>query len=107
MKVKRSAGWHSSALQSAASVSKRTPFTLPDFNSERLASVMPTRAARSFERIFRLASMTSRVTVMGMGLNYLRVFFGQLDSFGHDPGYNDDDGAYDCNADIVARHADC
>src|SRR5436190_15014499 len=37
---------------------------LPFLRTERLASVMPTRAASSVTRIFRLASSTSRWTIV-------------------------------------------
>jgi hypothetical protein len=60
----KSAGLHSSASQIFASVSNRTPFTLPLRSSERFASVMPTRSAKSFDFILRRASITSRVTTI-------------------------------------------
>src|SRR5262249_24589624 len=61
-----SPGWQSSAAQIRSSVSKRTPLTLPDFNSDTFCSLMPICSASSFERVLRRASMTSRLTMMGM-----------------------------------------
>ena len=49
-----------------ASVSNRTPRTLPDFSSEMFCSVMPTRSASSRERILRRASITSRCTTIAI-----------------------------------------
>src|SRR5690242_7485008 len=63
---RRSPGWHASAAQIFSSVANRTPFTCPDLSSERLASVMPTISASSFERILRRASITSRLTMMAI-----------------------------------------
>src|SRR4051812_14306983 len=83
-----SPGWQSSASQISASVSKRTPLTLPDFSSETFCSVIPMRSASSFERIFRRASMTSRLTVIGIAIpsDEGRIFISDTGSFHHDPG---------------------
>jgi len=56
------------------------PFTLPDFNSDTFCSVIPTCSANSFERILRRASMTSRLTTIGMwnSLNNLRLLLSHL-----------------------------
>src|SRR5215813_1160795 len=57
------------------------PFTLPDFNSDTFCSVIPMCSANSFERILRRASMTSRLTTMGIWidpLNDLRLIFSHL-----------------------------
>jgi hypothetical protein len=62
----KSPGWHCSTWQMRCSVSKRTPRTLPLLSSEMFCSVMPTAAARSRDFIFRLASMTSRFTMMAI-----------------------------------------
>lgn len=62
----RSPGWQASSRQIASKVENRIPCTLPDLSSERLASVMPMARARSFERRFRLANITSRRTTIGI-----------------------------------------
>src|SRR5262249_29651762 len=61
-----SPGCQASTAQMRSSVSKRTPLTLPDLSRETFCSVMPMRSASSFERILRRASMTSRLTTMGI-----------------------------------------
>src|SRR5215475_11117588 len=75
-----SPGWHSSASQILSSVSKRTPFTLPDLSSDTFCSVMPMRSASSFERILRFASMTSRLTMIAMRSHDLAMVVGDLDA---------------------------
>src|SRR5262245_30882221 len=64
--ARRSPGWQSRARQSPSRVEKRMARALPFFKIERLASVMPTRAASSVTLIFRLASITSMVTIVAM-----------------------------------------
>jgi hypothetical protein len=54
-----SPGWHWSALQIASRVDSRIAFALPFFNTEILASVMPTLSASAVTLIFRFANMTS------------------------------------------------
>src|SRR5262245_44654344 len=91
-----SPGWHCSTAQIRSSVSKRTPFTLPDFSSETFCSVMPMRSASSFERIFRRASMTSRLTMIGIALpsDDAGVLVRDTCRFAHDRG-NDEQHAAD------------
>ena len=55
-----SPGWQPRYSQIARKVEKRMPFTLPDFSSDRLASVMPTCWARSFDLTLRRASLRLR-----------------------------------------------
>lgn len=62
----RSPGWHSSTSQSAASVVKRTALARPFLSTARLAGVIPTRSASSPTDIFRLASITSMSTAIGI-----------------------------------------
>ena len=57
-----SPGWHSNTLQIDARVENRTAFALLFLRIERLAIVMPTFSESSVKLIFRLASMTSRLT---------------------------------------------
>src|SRR5262245_16486449 len=59
-----SPGWHSRARQIPSRVEKRMALALPFFRMERLAIVMPTRSASSETRIFRLASITSMLTIV-------------------------------------------
>src|SRR5262245_8132014 len=59
-----SPGWQSRARQMPSRVEKRMALALPFFRMERLASVMPTRAASSVTLILRLASITSRLTIV-------------------------------------------
>src|SRR6266536_419700 len=63
---KISPGWHSKALQTASSVDSRIAFTLPFFNTEILAIVMPTFSASSVTLIFRFANMTSMLMMMAI-----------------------------------------
>src|SRR5688572_1566338 len=62
-----SPGWQSRAWQRASRVEKRMALALPFFRIERLAIVMPTRSASSVTLIFRLASITSMVTIVATG----------------------------------------
>ena len=65
-----SPGWQSSSLQMASRVVKRMALALPVLRMERLAVVMPILSASSLDFIFRLASMTSRLTIiMATSLN--------------------------------------
>ena len=59
-----SPGWQSSSLQMASRVVKRMALALPVLRIERLAVVMPILSASSLDFIFRLASMTSRLTII-------------------------------------------
>src|SRR5262245_55139911 len=59
-----SPGWQSSARQMPSRVEKRMALALPFFRMERLAIVMPTRSASSVTLIFRLASITSMLTIV-------------------------------------------
>jgi hypothetical protein len=63
---KISPGWHSKALQTASSVDSRIAFTLPFFNTEILAIVMPTFSASSVTLIFRFANMTSMLMMIAI-----------------------------------------
>jgi len=63
-----SAGWHSNALQIADKVEKRTAFALPDFKMDKFAVVMPIISASSLLRILRLASITSKFTMMAIAI---------------------------------------
>lgn len=64
-----------------AKVSKRTPFTLPRFNKDKFASVIPTALASSLELTLRIAIMTSKLTIMSkvtQTLGFLPQDRGQL-----------------------------
>jgi len=61
-----SPGWHWRALQIASNVDSRIAFALPFFKMEILAIVMPTFSASSVTLIFRLASITSMLMMIGM-----------------------------------------
>src|SRR5439155_24320480 len=63
---KISPGWHCKALQTASSVDSRIAFTLPFFNTEILAIVMPTLSASSVTLIFRFANMTSMLMMIAI-----------------------------------------
>ena len=62
-----SPGWQSRALQIASRVSNRMPLAFPVFSMDRLAWVIPRISANSFDCIFRLASITSMLTIIGIG----------------------------------------
>jgi len=62
----RSPGWQFSSLHSASRVEKRIALALPVFKMDKLASVMPMLSARSLERTFRLAIITSRFTIIAI-----------------------------------------
>lgn len=59
-----SPGLQSNSLQILSRVSKRTPFTLPCRNNDRLCSEIPIRSERVLAFIFRSASMTSSRTMI-------------------------------------------
>src|SRR5262249_59403571 len=59
-----SPGWQSRARQIPSRVEKRMALALPFFRMERLAIVMPTRSASSVTLIFRLARITSMLTIV-------------------------------------------
>src|SRR5207245_9332998 len=61
-----SPGWHESASQIAVSVGKRIARALPVLRIERLASVIPTRFARSVSVIRRSWSRSSSLTAIAM-----------------------------------------
>ena len=63
-----SPGWQSSASQMASSVEKRIAFALPVFRMERLEMVRSTFSESSVRLIFRLASITSRFTMMAIAI---------------------------------------
>ena len=54
----------SNSLQIASSVVKRIALAFPVLRTERLAGVIPIRSASSPERIFFLASSTSKLTII-------------------------------------------
>lgn len=62
-----SPGWHPSTSHIVSRVENRIALAFPVFSIERLAVVMPTLSASSLLRIFRFASITSRLMIMGMG----------------------------------------
>ena len=64
-----SPGWHSSSLQMASSVERRIAFIFPVLRIDKFTVVSPMRSASSLDLIFRFASMTSRLTIMGIGYN--------------------------------------
>src|SRR5829696_4932495 len=104
-----SPGWHSSTSQISPSVSKRTPLTLPDFSSETFCSVIPMRSASSFERILRRASMTSRLTMIGIAILTLDercIFIGDAGGFHHDPGDRQQHAADNQRQILVHRQGD-
>src|SRR5215813_11333346 len=59
-----SPGWQSNALQIASRVENRIALAFPFFRMERFAIVMPTFSESSVTLIFRLASITSILTIM-------------------------------------------
>ena len=59
-----SPGVQSKCLQMASKVEKRMALALPVFRMERLAMVMPTFSASSLSCILRLASITSKFTII-------------------------------------------
>lgn len=59
-----SPGEQSSALQMASNVEKRIAFALPVLRIERLARVIPTLSDNSLSDILRLASITSKFTLI-------------------------------------------
>ncbi len=59
-----SPGWQPSSRQMASRVVKRTALALPVFRIERLANVKPTFSANSLSDILRLASSTSKFTMI-------------------------------------------
>ncbi len=63
---KISPGWQSSTLQIASKVENRMAFALLVLSTDRLAAVISTSSASSLERIFRLANITSRFTIMAI-----------------------------------------
>lgn len=68
-----SAGWQSSALHIASRVEKRIAFALPVFNIERFAGVMPICSASSNDDILRLASITSKFTIIAITPLFIRL----------------------------------
>src|SRR5215212_6126908 len=69
-----SPGWHESASQIASSVEKRIARALPVLRIDRLASVIPTRSARSVSVIRRSWSMSSSLTAIAMSHRPFEVF---------------------------------
>jgi len=63
---KISPGWQSNALQIASKVRNRMAFTLPFFNTEIFAIVIPTFSDSSVTLIFRFANMTSILMMIAM-----------------------------------------
>jgi len=61
-----SPGWQSRTSQIASNVEKRMALALPVFRIDRLDMVIPTFSESSVRLIFRLASITSRFTIIAM-----------------------------------------
>jgi L-iditol 2-dehydrogenase len=61
-----SPGWHASSRQMASSVENLTALALPVLRIERLASVIPTRSARSVSEILRSTMTRSSRTIIAM-----------------------------------------
>jgi len=61
-----SPGWQSKALHKASRVESFIALAFPVFSIERLACVMPIFSASSWDCIFRLASITSTLIIIGM-----------------------------------------
>jgi len=59
-----SPGWQSNALHSPARVENLIALAFPFFRIERFAMVMPTLSESSVTLIFRLARMTSMLTMI-------------------------------------------
>lgn len=72
-----SPGWQSSVLHNKSSVEKRMALALPFFRIDRLAMVIPTFSESSVRLIFRLASITSRFTII-MAIRLIPVLFAIL-----------------------------
>src|SRR5262249_851985 len=79
------------------------PFTLPDFNSDTFCSVIPMCSANSFERILRRASMTSRLTTIGIWepLNDFRLIFSHLRCGLENVSKREDENCEDCVKQIL------
>src|SRR5437660_10785102 len=73
-KRRMSPGCHESASQIASSVEKRIARALPVLRIERLASVIPTRSARSVSVIRRSWSRSSSLTAIAMSHCPFEVF---------------------------------
>ena len=61
-----SEGWQSNSRHKASSVKMRRALTLPVLRIDILDGVMPIRVASSPELIFRRASITSMLIIIGM-----------------------------------------
>src|SRR5688500_20092284 len=85
-----SPGWHESAWQIDSSVEKRIARALPVLRIERLASVIPTRSAKSVSVIRRSCSMSSSLTTIDMsdrpfeGVAHARPFGGGSSQHEHE-----------------------
>src|SRR5262249_49539933 len=80
------------------------PFTLPDFNRDTFCSVMPMCSANSFERIFRRASMTSRLTTIDIFfLDDLRLIFSYLRCGLENMSEREDENREDCVKQILRQ----
>src|SRR5882672_1463984 len=69
-----SPGWQESAWQIVSSVEKRIARALPVLRIERLASVIPTRSARSVSVIRRSWSRSSSLTAIAISHRPFEVF---------------------------------
>lgn len=56
----------------ASNVVNRMALAFPVFRMDKLASVIPNISARAFERIFRLAIITSKLTMIAMLILLIR-----------------------------------
>src|SRR5689334_22612866 len=69
-----SPGWHESASQIASRVEKRIARALPVLRMDKLASVIPTRSARSVSVIRRSWRRSSSLTAIAMSDGPFEVF---------------------------------
>ena len=63
---KISPGWQLSSRQIASNVEKRTAFALPVLRMDRFTIVISTRSESSDSDILRLASITSKFTIIAI-----------------------------------------
>ena len=78
MNSRRSPGWQSSSLHSAASVEKRMAFAFPVLRFDRLAKVMPTREESSVSDMRRSRITVSRFTTIRMAITHTVRSFSAL-----------------------------
>lgn len=97
------------AVENAADLVQRfqpDSLDLAVFSRDRFCSVIPTCSASSFERIFLLANMTSRLTIIATLFSHERkLFFIQPQRFQKYPAKYRDCAAYDQRAHRLAIDA--